>query len=491
MKNSVWRIAALTLTLVASRPLRAEMVVEEQQTDDGALTVYKLTVTPAAAPEPALKYRLLTPESELKRGNAASFYYRALMANPAVYKSQRDKFGEAYDEWYDFQTPQAELPLDKLREASAALDGAVVKQLREAALRRDCRWDWQLDDIRGLDLIGFVLPEIQESRQLSRALLLQTRLAVAEGRYDEALAMMRVNYKMARDVSAEPLLVCGLVGVAEAMMGNLAVLELCGAKNSPNLYWALAELPRPLVDLRPAVQFEMSGGMRVFPFMIDAERVDHSPEEWARLLGDALHQLHSVGGEQAIGISGGVKGQLAAATFATVSYGPAKQRLIDSGMNPDDIERMPVGQVIAIDAAREYRRVADEFEKWWYVPYRTARLMAPAAETQFKGGKLDAGYGGMIAQLLVPALSSARNAQERLGWQLGALQTVEAIRMHAAATGELPASLAEITAVPLPENPATGEAYRYERKDDVGVLELPFSDGFPGVAWRIEITLAL
>jgi hypothetical protein len=78
----------------------------------------------------------------------------------------------------------------------------------------------------------------------------------------------------------------------------------------------------------------------------------------------------------------------------------------------------------------------------------------------------------------------------RLEWHLNALQVVEALRMHAAETGKLPAELKEITCVPVPENPATGNAYQYRLKNDTAFLDLPFSDRFSGVAWRYEIKLA-
>ena len=62
--------------------------------------------------------------------------------------------------------------------------------------------------------------------------------------------------------------------------------------------------------------------------------------------------------------------------------------------------------------------------------------------------------------------------------------------MHAAQTGRLPKSLDEIKVVPVPENPATGKVFEYRLDDDTAILELPFRDGFPGTAWRFEITLA-
>ena len=70
------------------------------------------------------------------------------------------------------------------------------------------------------------------------------------------------------------------------------------------------------------------------------------------------------------------------------------------------------------------------------------------------------------------------------------LRRREAIRLHAAETGNLPASLDEVTVVPVPKNPVTNEDYAYRLDGDTAVLELPASDGFPNVAYRYEIILA-
>jgi hypothetical protein len=483
MNKALPLFAALAAAIALGGPARADVQVDEG--DDG-LIVFRMTVTPAAAPVPALSHRLVLRELDVKPGNAASFYYRAFAGAEAVAKGLREKFEDQYDEWV-FETPVAELPLEQVREAAVAFD-PVVANLSEATRRRDCDWAWQLEGIRGPDLYSFLIPELQQSREVSRALCLRARLAIAERRYDDALLELRMNYKMARDMAAEPLLVNALVGVAEASTGHRAAIDLIGAPDSPNLFWALTELPDPFIDMREAARFEMSTAFRVFPFMIDAEQQEHSPEEWARLLTDGVMQLEPLinGGpplNEAL-TRAGVTG------MALFTYTGAKRRLIDGGMDADRIERMPVGQVLAIDAGRQFRRLSDEFEKWWYVPYRDARGRNDDAEKLLGGSKFDGGYGHVLASLLLPALNAARTAQVRLRWQTGGIQTLEAIRMHAAEMGELPASLDQITVVPLPENPATGQPYEYRLDGDTGVLELPTSDGFPSISWRFEIKLA-
>jgi hypothetical protein len=482
-------LAFVMAVLGAAPLLRAELQVDAQKSDDGELTVFKMTVTPAAAPVPALRQRLILREIDEKQGNAAPFYYRAIMMSPDVTKALRDNGCEDYEKWFD-EEASAELPMDKVRKAAEIIaNSSVMGQLREAALRRECNWGWDLESVRGPELFSFLLPEVQQTRTLSRLLILRARLEIRDRRFDQAVDDLRMNLKMGRDLATEPLLICGLVGVAEANAGNQAMIDFMAAPNSPNLYWALTELPAPFIDLRRATRFEMSSVSRIFPFLKDAETQEHSPDEWARLLASGFTSMEPLTGAN-FGMMNEPVARMAVAGMSLLTYGPAKQRLIESGLDPARVEQMPVGQVVAIDAAREFRRLADELEKWTYQPYGVARDRAGEVEKMLGGNKLEGGYGRVMAALLLPALQSARAAEMRLQWQTNALRTVEAIRMHAAEAGKLPASLDEIKVVPVPENPATGESYQYRLDGNTGVIELPFSDGFRGVAWRFEIKLA-
>src|SRR5690606_29899023 len=67
-----------------------------------------------------------------------------------------------------------------------------------------------------------------------------------------------------------------------------------------------------------------------------------------------------------------------------------------------------------------------------------------------------------VAALLLPAVSAVRSASVRLEREMAALQTIEALRMHAARHGKWPMRLADVTCVPVPKNPATGESFMYE-----------------------------
>ena len=372
--------------------------------------------------------------------------------------------------------------------------GTAMENLREATLRRQCDWQWQVEEIRGPDVIAFLLEEIQVSRELCRGLMLVARVDLAKGEHDQVLDTLRMNYRLGHDVGKAPFLVSDLVGIAICQMGNHQLIELIAQQDSPNLYWAIAELPDPMVSIQDSMRAEMSTGLRIFPFILNAETAEHSPEEWARLMADAV-----IDSQQVVS-SGGLKddeqGRLTArfgvAAMSMVVYPAAKQRLMDGGMTKAEVEAMPVGKVVSIDALREYRRIADSIEKWSYVPARVLRNHEVEINKELDVNPaegLSRGFGHTLASLLLPAVQAARSAEQRLIWQTHGIQTVEAIRMHAAATGKLPESLEEITIVPLPRNPITDEPYKYKLEGNTATLDLPFEDGFPSTAWRFELTL--
>lgn len=481
--------ASLLAILGLTASARAALQIEEQTGDNnGQLTIFKMTVTPAAEPEPALKHRLILREIDEKAGDASSMYYRAILASQNVTKQLKDKYGDAFEDAIG-DWSHGDVPVDKIRDAAAIIEqSAVISNLREAARRRTCDWGFEAQSISGPDLYMFLLPEMQESRQLSRFLAGRARVAIADGRYDDALETLRINVKMARDVAVEPFLVCGLVGVAEAGIGENVMIHLIAAPNSPNLYWALTELPDPLIDMRPGVRFEMSSFQRIFPFLHDPETQEHSPEEWAHLLAHGITDMAPISGGPVF--HNETLSQAAVAGLGLATYSSAKARLVAAGWDAQRVEQMPVGQVIAIDSSHEYRRIADQLEKQWYLPYHVQDRDADRTMLEFSSNKLERGYGRLLAAILLPAVNSARTAQQRLQWQTDGLRTVEAIRMHAAKTGALPARLEDIDVVPAPVNRATGKLYQYQLKGDTAVLELPFSDGFQGVAWRFEIKLA-
>lgn len=497
-------VAATYLAFTAA----ADVTYESTQDGDQKIQVVRLTVTPAAEPVPALRHRLVARDIDLKSGNSVPFYYRAFMESRTTLKQISEKFDDEKElgPWYQSRvqdaTPIAKLPLDRVRAASDMFEPIYRNFLQPAFERSDCQWELGVEEIRGIDIINFLLPEFQDSRALARMMALRTRLAIAERRYDDAIETMQHQYRLGSDVAKVPFLVCGLIGVAIDGVSNDTLVDLIANPNSPNMYWALTELPQPAIDLRPASRFEMGFGPRMFPFIDHAETAYHAPQEWNWLYTKALRDLSTATGQfgnlSDKADDGPVKDAqvgIAATGLALLGYSHAKERLIAQGMDRERVEQMPVGQVIGVYSERVYRRFADEFEASWYMPFADMRN----SQNELDRKIIDIRPFGTgedrevlpIISLLMPAMYSARSAQVRLERDIAALRVIEALRMYAAAhNGEWPAKLDEINSVPVPLNPATSKPFAYHLNGKTAVLELPPTDGVISGNRRFEIQIA-
>jgi hypothetical protein len=179
--------------------------------------------------------------------------------------------------------------------------------------------------------------------------------------------------------------------------------------------------------------------------------------------------------------------ELAAAALVTKLYPAAKEELIASGMDRQKVESMPVGQVVAIQTARNTEHAFQQVFKNFVLPYDEAsRRLTETEKRLIREGHLGPAAqlrsGLPIANLLLPAVNNVLRAEVRLARDLAALQVIEALRMQAAeGGGKLPASLADVKVAPVPDDPATGRpfSYKYDAASAAATLEVPSLAGEP------------
>jgi hypothetical protein len=482
-------VPLLTAAIAAGLLARGRAGAEEAAAPGTAQAVQtiELRLSPATEPRPALKYRFLPALGERKPGNAAIFYYRALLLQAGLPQELWKEHSEKSEAW--LKAPPDQFPKDEVAKWLAP-QANVLGELKEAAFREECNWDMRMQDLRGLETIAFLLPELQACRNLARTLQLQAHSQIMQGQPDEAFQTLRLGYQLAHDAGKSPSLIGTLIGVAISAIMNEELLQLM-QHSSANYYWAIASLPEPLVDLQGALQWEMNAPFQIFPFLKDAETTERTPEEWRRLLVECIASLENLeSGKQP---QPGWQAELAAAAFATTLYPAAKEQLIAGGLSRDRVEAMSVGQVLAIQTSRSVEYAYHQMFKAALLPYDDAIRLMPAVMDKLEqegylrpSAAMKGRTGIPIAQLLLPALQGAFHAEGRMARGLAALQAIEAIRMHAAASGKLPASLAEVKVVPIPKDPVTGQAfpYSFDATSATATLELaPVSSlpnqGFP------------
>jgi hypothetical protein len=441
-------------------------------------TVVRLTVRPMPAPKPALKYQLLPEVRELNPGNPIQGYVRCFAEQQTFFFNK-----QSVEDRARYQTmPLAELPKN-LREYG----GGALRQADWAA-RLDTP-DWQIlqrVQTEGMDL---QLSELGPLQVLGAALHVRFRGQVAGRHFEEAVRSAKTMLALARHLGEYPTEAANRAGLSMAQLALATLEEMVQQPGCPNLYWALTDLPSPLVDLRKGVQGDrtlVAADLRLLRDdapMTEAE-VEKRVSRLSGMMGFAREQA---GRPPRSVLRAGLKAraqdpekvragrrrlvEAASAEKPMGTFPPTKadwfvgfsERLRAEAL----VEKLPPAQVILLDAKREYELRRDEAMK----------LLALAPwQIDSLTGSADLGNGGdgLFADLL-PRVLEARRAQGRLEQRIGLLRHVEALRLYAADHGsKLPEKLADIP-VPLPTDPFTGKPFGY--KVDIATAQL---HGGPG-----------
>lgn len=437
----------------------------------------KLVLQPAPEPRPALKYVLLPPITDRRPGNAAVWYGK-------VTAEQRQFFGntelwEKIDKW--LEAPLAEIPKDEIRKSLTT----SAFQFLDKAARRDTV-DWELP-IREEEFISILLPDLQQTRSFGRMLALKAKLEIAEGKFDDAVHTLQTGYALANHVGQGPTLINGLVGIAIAELMSKQVQLLAQQPKAPNLYWALTQLPEPLVDVRHALDAERAMVYLSYPELRDLDTKKLSPEEWRQLLNKTVAMVTRWTGPNREGIDI----ELMTTAGAIYLYPIAKQNMIQRGYAPAEVDAMTVPQVLLVNALQNYNESRDEMFKWFALPYWQARPGLAKVDERLRDEA--ARKVNPIGALLLPAIGNVRFAVARHERSIAALRVIEAIRLYGAAhNGQLPETLGEITQVPIPIDPVTGQAFVYHKDGAAAILESPPPPGMPAEHFglRYELTFA-
>ncbi|MFO0801026.1 MAG: hypothetical protein U0804_26465 [Gemmataceae bacterium] len=374
--------------------------------------VRKLTTTPADAPVPALRLTLRAKPNDRLPGNAALDYYRAALLVPDWPRDPKEseKHHARLDGWEAASLD--ELPVADVTAYLNTFAGGF--EAIDTAARRD-ELDWRQGIAVRMERLEDLFRETGKFREIARLNGLRVRRDLAKDDFDAATRDLRSGFRLSRAVGEGSTTVQLLIGVA---IGSITVGQAdlyVGRPGSPNLYWALADLPRPLIDPRPALDGE------------------------------------------------------------TVFFEEHVRKTFLAGKDSADL----------------CRAVRDEQYKAFRLPYprATAELAKAKARAEaLKKGRPDAVVS--VFALTVPAIEKVYHSCARLDRRLDALTAVEAVRLHAAANkGTPPPALADITLVPVPNDPFTGRPFEYAARADGFTLTAPeVEGGSPGNGVRYEVT---
>jgi hypothetical protein len=309
--------------------------------------------------------------------------------------------------------------------------------------------DWQVLLKVKTDGVALDIPEVQQIRALASALRVRFRFEAANARFDDAIRTVKTMFAIARHLGEHPTLVGNLVGcsIAQSAIGTLD--EMLQQPGCPNLYWALANLPEPLVRRDKGIEGERALVLTEFRDLNQSAPM--SPEQLKKVV---THLDLLIGAGKPPEAAKGVRARLDALAKNEENVRAGRRRLIETGLAEDRLREFPAEQIVLLDEKREFEARRDEIMKLMALPTWQAEALFHRAVPAREPGLFDAALlEGVYGTSLVHA---------RLDQRIKLLRHIEALRLYAADhNGTLPAKLSEIS-VPLPDDPFTGKPFRYE-----------------------------
>lgn len=432
-----------------------------------------LKVSPSPAPVPALGYRLLPLESDLKPGDAAPVYLRLMADVPA---ERLRELGEKPLAWFN-------LPLEKFpaAEARTFVDSwrPKLEQIAFGARRATCDWGYTLPE-QSEHSIEINLSDIIAMRNWARLMAVDTRLKIVDHQEQAAIRAIETGLAFGRHIAEGPFLINALVGIGSAWQALDRIDDLLAQPKTSNLYWSLTALPRPLISLRRPLAIESQLCERILPEITDLDRTRTVGEWDARLA-----RFHA----RMLKLAGTYKPEKPNPRMDTLDgfkqwvLPEARQYLKGRDGKTDSLND---SQMILLYFGGKYHDLYDDIYKAAYLPFAEAKPFYARGQRQLQAAK-DGPLWPFPA--LMANVETCHSAQARLDRKVAALRVVEALRLHAGAEGRLPGSLEEVKIVPIPDDPLTGRPFAYRLDGDTAVLIGPMPKGPEKLGLEYRITL--
>jgi len=257
---------------------------------------------------------------------------------------------------------------------------------------------------------------------------------------DDAIAMLRLGYELSNRTEQRPLFISAVVSFTMTSAMEDRTAELMKRPDSPNLYWALVNLPHPASELRIAL-----AGERKSALTHGIDGVPTTPAEMSKMYHDASQD----------------KDFVQFVNDAQAYYAGTRD------MSLDAVKKLDPAIVFDTYGYETYSRNFDDWYKLMGLPFR--QMMA-------RQQALDKAIAANPGRWQVPPRIRQMETEGRLERRTAALTTVEAMRSYAAANGrKLPAHLDDITDTPVPNNPMTDKPFEYHVDGGVAILSDPQS----------------
>ena len=409
-----------------------------------------LTVRPMAAPKPAMRYQLLPEVRELNPGNSVQWYLRCFAEQRNFFFSKQGVEERAR---YRAMT-LAELAKQELK----TYGGSALTQADWGARLETPDWD-VLAKVQ-TDGFEFRMAELEGLRVLAISLQVRLRGAIAREDYDGAIRTAKTMFAFARHLGDCPALAANLLGFEVATLALDSLEELIQQPHAPNLYWAFADLPTPLVHLRKGLQGErMRIDTELASIRADDAMSNEQLEEFVAKLSGRIGFVREQAGRPPKNVRAAIRSRVddreRAARIRTRLLKDAPSDGVAEKLSALKILAFPPLQLILLDerSAFETRR-DDALKLLSLTPFQIDAILKDEPKSA----------DGLFDDFL-PVVVDHRRTQARLEQRIALLRCVESIRHH----GTFPEK-PEALALPLPVDPFTGKPFGYDVSDKAVVV---------------------
>ncbi len=437
-----------------------------QATNTGEVRHFELTAV--APPVPAMKYHLLFEDMLDRRpGNAAVSYLDAILLMGAGTGDQAKLALDALDHG-DQKTFDS--LVDKLDVSQ------MFQELDVAGRREDCDWQIPMREMGA----ATPLPHLRPLRDMGRVIESRARRLIDSDKIDDAIATLRLGYELGDKLGHEHTLISGLVSLVITGSMDNALTQLMNRPDSPNLYWALRDIPSRQTIIRGAFEAERFGWLAAAPtisFLLRSGK-ELTADQWRAALGE-MADLAKLADNGTVHVPDPIRD----ASPEVIQQ--AQQAYAQSHhVSADQAKGVDLAIVLGEFYFNQYVATFDEFYKLVNLPYPSFLALGQQYDAVAKKIKQDEPANPFLP--IAPDMSKAVGRFARVDRQIAALTAVEAIRSYAAANGgNLPDRLDQIADTPVPENPITGKPFDYYV--DNGVATLADSQSQEPLTYTIKI----
>ena len=203
----------------------------------------ELILHPVEATDTAQKLRLLPTAEEQTDTDAVPLYQKAIQSLPDNFPQQQ------FSEWR--KLPPDQLPVEQVEVEIKKLQ-PTLDLVSRAARSKSCNWPF----IKPEQAQQQLMKDLSKYRQICSVLNVQANLQIAQGQFDSAIKTITTGLTMAQHMGDAPTLIQGMVGISIASLNLNMIEQFIQSEKGPSIYYALENLPQPLVDINKAIKIE-------------------------------------------------------------------------------------------------------------------------------------------------------------------------------------------------------------------------------------------